>query len=191
MAFRNQWKQDVPLITRKVLLMAAVLLGFALITVIEFILMSVTQNTAVILVAAVLLNALLIAAILKRSSAVGLKGNGLHRVINTLFGLFCYLGMILQLGLVFYFLYLLEGNAAVLTKPTLDAAGLATTAAGTHVTNILNHVLPHFYEFPVNLGTLPVVQHFIGKFTDIFLLAFVVDKAFLPDTGKDSPQPVG
>lgn len=171
--------RDLSLVWRKVLLLAAVLAGFLLIGLLEYLLLLFTTiSIPVLLAIAVVLNALLIVRLIGRSADVGLTGAGLHRLLNTLFGLFCYLGFVFQLAVIFYFSYLIDGNAAVLTQGTLDLVQAGQVPAMQHVRNLFNHVLPHFYEFPVNLGVMPAIQHFVGKFTDLFLLAFIVEKTF-------------
>ena len=145
---------------------------------------SISSNNYTYIALMLILNLVIFLAVIR----IGFKYfNGttyLDRCMGMAFGLLCYLSLLFQFGVIFLIYYLM--------KPTVDYfpdAVAETIYAGIRnesihpmyiIRTIYNYVFPNFYKYPTAGGIAVVVQFFLGKFTDIFILAFIVEKLKKP-----------
>lgn len=115
----------------------------------------------------------------------------IERSTSIFFGLFCYLWLLSLFAVIFFIYYSLvpENNflpkeftvqlensiSNIFSDNSEDVPGFGTIPL-LLLRAIYNYVFPNFYKFPTSQGLAVVVQFYIGKFTDIFMLAFIVDK---------------
>lgn len=106
----------------------------------------------------------------------------IENVISLVYGVVCYLCLIFQFGFLFYFFYLtLPDGGGVLPPQAMQllqsGEWLQNDDAFEAMTKpLFGYVLPIFYRFPSNVGPIPVMQFYIGKFVDLFILAYMVEQ---------------
>lgn len=98
------------------------------------------------------------------------------RILSISFGLLSYLLFMWQLGLVFFYYYVYYKGYGVVPKTVANEFLLERTDFVTDLRLIVNFVFPFFYRFPNVQGIMVVIQFFIGKFADLFILAFIVQR---------------
>ena len=159
----------------KCLFIAVILMAFFLIVLLELFVASLGLLPLIAaLVLSLLLNTAFIFFILRRWGRLEpIAEHRLNLGLDIAFGSVCYLGLLTQMGVLFFFYYMVTGNQSILPPKLLAAAALQPENLG--LDEVFNHVFPYFYRFPVNSGMMPVVQFYTGKFVDLFVLAYLVD----------------
>lgn len=105
------------------------------------------------------------------------NGNSaLYRGLSIVFGLSCYLCIMSQFGLIYFNYYIYYDGFGVIPYNIIVMLKENQTTYIEDIRIVLNYVFPNFYKFPTAHGIVVVSQYFIAKFTDLFVLAFIVDK---------------
>lgn len=105
------------------------------------------------------------------------KGESLlDRSMSIFFGLLCYLCLLSQMALIFFYYYYYYDCYGVIPREIFPELRNGNADLMYEVRILLNYVFPNFYKYPTATGIMVVVQFYIGKFTDLFILAFIVEK---------------
>lgn len=104
-----------------------------------------------------------------------------ERVFSLLYGVACYLCLIVQFAMIFYLFYISLNGGGVLPKEVLvefekvDPKMNNAQIIDKYFSPILTYVFPGFYKFPAKPGIFSIIQYFVGKFIDLFVLAYIVE----------------
>lgn len=128
----------------------------------------------------ILVNIILFTIILK----VGFKYfNGkdyLDKFLVIIFGIQAYIFLIVQLSIIFFLYYISIESQTLIPSNILNNFFISLQDGGINLESIfaiiLNYVTPNFFKYPTATGLTVVAQFFIGKFIDLLILAFIVDK---------------
>ena len=174
-------RQKTKTICKQSLVFLFVFFIYALIMAFEFFLAAQDGvNFHVLTIVFIIANILISIKVFKFGFRILLKNtiisqdSSVDKSLNITFGLLCYLLLVFQFAIVFMFFYLATANFSVI--PEKLARVIEHKDMYFLLKIVLNYVFPNFYKFPSASGIAVVCQFFIGKFTDIFILAFIVEK---------------
>ncbi len=108
------------------------------------------------------------------------------KYIHLSFGLLSYLCLIFQFSVAFFMYYvayeiytssynMIPEHIIYIIYDDLSDTDFIDNAR-IIVRAIVSYVVPNFYKYSTATGIMPTIQFYLGKFTDIFILAFIVDK---------------
>lgn len=137
-----------------------------------------TSHISIVL--AIIINIILFLTIIKVGFKIFKNDNYFNRALSIAFGLLAYLSLLFQFGIIFFTYYLLNNCSNIvpeqeITKLLVNGKGDTSNILGV-IKLILNYVFPNFFKYPTAPGIVVVIQFFLGKFTDLFILAYIVEK---------------
>ncbi|MCQ6288015.1 hypothetical protein [Bacillus cereus] len=105
----------------------------------------------------------------------------IHRIISIIFGLSAYICLLLQIGIIFLGYYYVQYSDTIFSQEKVllleDMFNGQQPIDLLFIIRILfNNIFPLFFKYPDKEGIMVGIQFFMGKFIDIFILAFIVEK---------------
>ena len=109
------------------------------------------------------------------------ENHRMERLFFLVYGIICYLCLIFQLAVLFYIFYLTLNGAGVIPKEVMEGLDKLQNAANdekvfqAYISPMFTYVFPGFYKFPSNGSIYSIMQYYVGKFIDLFILAYIVE----------------
>lgn len=104
----------------------------------------------------------------------------LNRIFAIIFGFTAYWSLLFQLAIIFA-LYYGVSHSSILPMDQIKSEWM-NLERGVNpdllfwIRLILNDVFPNFFKYPTAQGIAVTFQFFLGKFIDLFILAFIVER---------------
>lgn len=165
------------LLMKRTFVLVAVLAVYMLLSAIQIAVMELTSaNILAVMAGVILINIWIIFKVVKNGFKYFKGTSTMDISFSICYGLMCYLCLLSQIALIFFYYYFYYEGYGVVPAEVAQAFNTGETDLLTDFRIVLNYVFPNFYKFPTAQGIMVVIQFYIGKFTDLFILAFIVEK---------------
>ncbi|KEI02436.1 hypothetical protein [Clostridium botulinum] len=138
------------------------------------------ESSHVVMFLIILIDILLFLGILKIGFKTFKNTTYFDKALSIILGLMVYLSLMFQFAIIFFTYYLTNDSFNIIPEPQITAIFNDTQKDTSNVLQIvrliLNYVFPNFFKYPTATGLVVVFQFFLGKFTDLFILAYIVKK---------------
>lgn len=165
------------LMSKRIFVVLSVLGIYSLLAMVQITLVETANiNILVVMAGVIIANIWTVNAVIK-NGFLAFKGTKTADIAYSIcYGLTCYLCLLSQIALIFFFYYIYYDGHGVVPVHVASEFIEGRTDFVTDFRIVLNYVFPNFYKFPTAQGIMVVIQFYIGKFTDLFILAFIVDQ---------------
>lgn len=170
-------KNNLGGLSKQIFLMLFVIAIYSIVAAVQIVVVDSNKvDLRILIVLVIMINIFLVIEVFKFGFKYFKGESFLNRSMSIFFGLLCYLCLLSQVALIFYCYYYYYNCYGVVPKETIAKIRDGNVGFMYEIRIILNNVFPNFYKFPKASGVMVVAQFYIGKFTDLFILAFIIEK---------------
>lgn len=178
----NYIKSGAEDVWRSSLLLLRLFVIYLLLFVAEFFaVMLFPTKITIILILSMIVNVIFIFKVMNYGFKQLRDSHKFERIFSLVYGVVCYLCLIFQFAVLFYIFYLTVDGGGVIPKEVMKQLVSLQNIENNekvfqeYVSPVFAYVFPGFYKFPSNATIFSIVQYYIGKFTDLFILAYIVE----------------
>lgn len=175
-------KSDAKEVLRGLLIFLRLFVGYTVLFLLELMaVMFFPDHTGKLLIVSLIVNVAFIFQFMNYGFKKLRDDHKLERIFSLVYGIACYLCLIFQFAVLFYLYYMTVEGGGVIPKEVMGQLSALEHVSNddavlrTYIGPLFSHVLPGFYKFPSTTAIVPILQFYIGKFTDLFVLAYIVE----------------
>lgn len=178
----EEMKMSAKEVIHGALLLVRLFALYAVLFVVEIVALVVfSRQMPLMLIALLIVNVLFIFKVMNYGFRKLRDDHKLERIFSLIYGVACYLCLIVQFAVLFYIFYVSVDGGGVIPKEVMASLAKMENMDNSpqmlkqYLSPIYTHVFPGFYKFPSNPGFYSIIQYYVGKFTDLFVLAYIVE----------------